>query len=52
MPRKHYTPRELRSAVILAVLLTVVTMMAFFDPSCHPQSTATESEPSRAIRWK
>ena len=32
---KTYTPRELRSAVLLAVVITMTVMLALLDPSCR-----------------
>lgn len=32
---KTYTPREMRSAVLLAVLITMTVMLALLDPSCR-----------------
>jgi len=32
---KHYTPRELRVAIFVTVVLTLLTVLALLDPSCQ-----------------
>jgi hypothetical protein len=48
---KTYTPRELRSAIVLAVLLTVIVMLALMDPSCQPRTGLPQSGPLRSNRF-
>ncbi|MDB6093120.1 MAG: hypothetical protein JWM32_682 [Verrucomicrobia bacterium] len=33
---KNPTKRDVRNAVILAVVTTAIAMLALLDPSCHP----------------
>lgn len=44
---KSYTPRDVRHAVLLAVLLTAVAMLALLDPSC--QRSGPRTGPSRSL---
>ena len=37
---KQPTPRDVRNAVVLAVLVTMIVMCALFDPSCQRQTDA------------
>ena len=46
---KSYTPRELRNAVLLAVVLTAVAVVALLDPSCQPRTDIPHSGPSRSL---
>lgn len=46
---RRYTYRELRSAVVLAVLLTALAVVALLDPSCHRQSEGPHAGPTRSI---
>lgn len=44
---KTYTPRQVRNAVLLAVLLTVVAMLALLDRSC--ERVGSRTGPSRSL---
>lgn len=46
---RSYTPREMRTAVLLAVLLTAFAMWALFDPACVRRPGATPEEPSHSL---
>lgn len=46
---KQPTPKDVRHAVILAVIITVVVMFALFDPSCQPREPESHPGPSRSI---
>lgn len=46
---RSYTPREVRNAVLLAVLLTVLAMVALLDPSCRPRPDIPHSGPTRSL---
>ena len=46
---RNYSPRELRNAVILAVLLTAIAVVALLDPSCQPRTDIQHSGTSRSI---
>lgn len=41
-------PRDLRHAVVLAVLVTAIAMFALLDPSCQRVHDAAPSGPSRS----
>jgi hypothetical protein len=42
------TPRDLRNAVLLAVLVTTIVLLALFDPSCRPAATSGRWTPPPA----
>lgn len=46
---RTYTPRELRLAVTIAVVLTAVVMFALLDPSCRPRRDVPHAGPSRSL---
>lgn len=46
---RNYSPRELRSAIVLAVILTAVAIFAIADPSCRPQPDAPPTGPHRSL---
>ena len=35
---RRYTPQELRSAVVVAVVVTAIAVLALLDPSCRPRT--------------
>ena len=43
------TNRDVRNAVILAVLVTAVVMLALFDPSCSHRGYTPSHWPTRSI---
>lgn len=46
---RRYTPREMRSAMLLAVLLTAIAVVALLDPSCQPRTDIPHTGPSRSL---
>ncbi len=46
---RSYTPRELRSAVIFAALLTAIAVIALLEPSCQLRTDFSHAGPSRSI---
>lgn len=46
---KRYTARELRHAVVLAVVVTAVVVVALLDPTCERHAKTTEPVPVRSI---
>ncbi len=46
---KSYTAREVRNAVLLAVMATAIAMVALLDPSCRPAPNKLHQGPSRSI---
>jgi hypothetical protein len=46
---RSYTPRELRNAVLLAVVLTALGTVALLDPSCQPRTDTSHSGPSHSL---
>jgi hypothetical protein len=45
---RSYTPREIRSAVLLAVVVTAIAMLALLDPSCQ-RTSSPHAGPSRSL---
>ncbi|MCX6956251.1 MAG: hypothetical protein NTV51_29305 [Verrucomicrobia bacterium] len=45
---KPPTPRDLRNAVMLAVLLTVIATLALIDPSCRREPSESRWPPPAA----
>ena len=46
---KKFTPRDLRNAVILAVVITATVVFALFDPSCQRFDPSPSPGPSRSV---
>jgi len=47
---KDPTPRDLRNAVVITVIVTAIVMMALLDPSCRSRVGLPSQEgPSRSI---
>lgn len=43
------TPRDLRNAVLVAVVVTAVVTLALVDPSCRRRPDAPVTGPTRSI---
>jgi hypothetical protein len=46
---KQPTHQDVRNAVALAVVVTVIVMLALFDPSCQPRTDGPPARGSWAI---
>lgn len=46
---KTYTARELRQAVLLAVVLTALITIALLDPTCRQPTDVPHTAPSRSL---
>lgn len=46
---KTYTPRQLRQAVLLAVMLTALACLTLLDPSCQTRPGPAEHGPARSL---
>lgn len=46
---KSYSPREMRTAVLVAVVLTAIAVVALFDPSCQPRTDVPHTGAVRSI---
>jgi hypothetical protein len=46
---RSYTPREIRIAVLLTVVLTVFVTAALLDPSCQRRTDMPHTAPTRSL---
>ncbi|MBL9203757.1 MAG: hypothetical protein JNN01_01630 [Opitutaceae bacterium] len=44
---KNPSPRDLRNAVVISVLLTAIVVLALFDPSCRRDPNTDPPGPTR-----